>query len=104
MSKTHDGLGPSCGDLMRPDVVWFGEALDEDVLHRSMLAARAADVCLVIGTSALVYPAASIPDITAGSGGSVIEINLEPTALSPRADVSLFGPAGERLPALLSPG
>lgn len=95
---------PSCGDLMRPDVVWFGEALDEDVLHRSMLAARAADVCLVIGTSALVYPAASIPDITASSGGSVIEINLEPTAQSPRADVSLFGPAGGWLPALLGPG
>ncbi|MEM7417375.1 MAG: NAD-dependent deacylase [Gemmatimonadota bacterium] len=92
---------PQCGDLMRPDVVWFGEALDADVLEASLHAAREADVCLVVGTSALVYPAASVPDVTASMGGHVIEVNLTATPLTGSADVSLQGPAGEILPQLL---
>lgn len=92
---------PRCEELMRPDVVWFGEALDASVLDASMAAAHGADVCLVVGTSALVYPAASIPDVTAAGGGRVIEVNLTRTPLSAAADASLEGPAGQVLPELL---
>ncbi len=91
---------PRCAALMRPDVVWFGEMLDPDVLGASFDAAEAADVCLVVGTSALVYPAASVPEVTLAAGGIVIEVNLEPTPLTRRAEVSLLGEAGQLLPAL----
>jgi NAD-dependent deacetylase len=86
---------------MRPDVVWFGESLDPTVLDAAFSAAKAADVCLVVGTSALVYPAASVPDVTRSAGGGVIEVNLEPTGISPTATTSLLGPAGALLPRLL---
>ena len=92
---------PECGALLRPDVVWFGEALDPDVIGAAMDAAAGADVCLVVGTSALVHPAASIPQVTAEQGGRVVELNLDVTLLSPHAAVSLRGKAGELVPAVL---
>lgn len=92
---------PRCGALLRPDVVWFGEALDPNTLEAAMDAAHEADVCLVVGTSALVYPAASVPTVTAAGGGAVIEVNLEPTPLSRSANVSLLGRAGDLLPRIL---
>ncbi|MBT8487996.1 MAG: NAD-dependent deacylase [Gemmatimonadetes bacterium] len=91
-----------CGALMRPDVVWFGEALDPDVIGASMAAADEADVCLVIGTSAVVHPAASIPEVTRRRGGRVVEVNLEPTPVTGYADVTLLGTAGSLVPALLA--
>ena len=93
---------PDCGSLTRPDVVWFGEALDPTVIGRAFHAAEEADLCLVVGTSALVYPAASVPDVTMRRGGAVIEVNLAATPLSASARVTLSGPAGEILPALLA--
>jgi len=92
---------PSCGALMRPDVVWFGESLDPDVIGASMEAAREADLCLVVGTSAVVHPAASVPDVTRRSGGRVLEVNLEATPVTAYADVSLPGEAGKLVPAVL---
>jgi NAD-dependent deacetylase len=86
---------------MRPDVVWFGESLDPDVLGAAFTAAGEADVCLVVGTSALVYPAASVPDVTRDAGGTVMEVNLEPTPLSASAEVSLLGQAGTLIPLLI---
>ena len=74
-----------------------------DVIGASFQAAEAADVCLVVGTSALVHPAASIPAATVASGGVVVEVNLEATPLSGPDTVSVFGPAGSILPALLAP-
>ncbi|MGD2044603.1 MAG: NAD-dependent deacylase [Gemmatimonadota bacterium] len=93
---------PVCSGLLRPDVVWFGEALDADVIGAAFEAARAADVCLVVGTSAIVYPAASVPEVTVHAGGAVIEVNPESTPLTSLASVSLRGPAGELVPALLA--
>lgn len=87
--------------MLRPDVVWFGEALDPAVIGSSLDAAREADVCLVVGTSSLVYPAASVPQVTMKAGGMVIEVNLESTPLSPLATVSLRGEAGKLVPALV---
>jgi NAD-dependent deacetylase len=89
-----------CGGRLRPDVVWFGEVLDPDVLSRAFSLAVAAEVCLVVGTSTMVQPAASIPLATLRAGGSLVEVNPEPTPLSPYAAASLHGPAGELLPHL----
>lgn len=91
----------ACGALMRPDVVWFGEMLDPDVIGASMDAARQADVCFVVGTSALVHPAASIPEVTMQQGGRVVELNLDPTPISSRATVTLRGKAGNLVPEVL---
>jgi len=91
----------SCGGALRPDVVWFGEALDEAVIGAAFRAAREAEVCLVVGTSGVVYPAASVPEITRASGGSVVEVNPEETPLTRYAAVSLRGPAGSLVPHLL---
>jgi NAD-dependent deacetylase len=90
----------TCGALLRPDVVWFGEALEPGNIERAMDAARACDVLLVIGTSAVVYPAAALPRVAHGAGALVVEINVEDTPLTAEADVVLRGPAAEVLPAL----
>ncbi len=91
----------ACDGMLRPDVVWFGEPLEPEVLSHVFQVARDADLCLVVGTSSLVQPAASVPLVTQHSGGMLIEVNLEPTPLSGEAEVSLLGPAGELLPELL---
>jgi NAD-dependent deacetylase len=91
----------SCGALMRPDIVWFGESLDPAVLGEAVELASSADVCLVIGTSALVHPAAGLADLTRGAGGSVVEINVADTPLTDRATVALRGPAASIVPDLL---
>jgi NAD-dependent deacetylase len=92
-----------CGAVARPGVVWFGEPLGE-VWAEAEHAAREAAVLLVIGTSAVVYPAASLAPIAKSAGARVIEINPEQTPLSSHVDLSLRGAAGEMLPRLLNPG
>ena len=92
---------PSCAGLLRPDVVWFGEALDAGVLDEAFRLAEAADVALVVGTSSLVQPAASLPLATLRAGGKVVEVNPDPTPLTRCATVSLRGRAGSLLPGLL---
>jgi len=89
-----------CDNLMRPAVVWFGEVLPEAAWQRAIQAASAADVFLVVGTSALVYPAASLPLVAKQRGARLIEINPDPTPLSDLADLTLTGKAGEILGAL----
>lgn len=90
-----------CEGLLRPDVIWFGEALEERVLTRAVEAATGCDVCLVVGTSGLVHPAAGLPGLTLDQGGAVVEVNLDPTPLSAVATVSIRGEAGKVLPILL---
>ncbi|MGZ8413973.1 MAG: SIR2 family NAD-dependent protein deacylase [Gemmatirosa sp.] len=90
-----------CGALLRPDVVWFGEALDEADLQAAFDAAQRADACLVVGTSAVVQPAASVAAAAARAGAPLIEVNAEATPLSTFATVSLRGRAAELVPALL---
>ena len=68
-----------CGGILRPDVVWFGENLDHHLLARAQQAAMEAEVMLVVGTSALVQPAASLARMAADRGAYVIEVNLEAT-------------------------
>src|SRR5277367_369041 len=90
-----------CGGLLRPAVVWFGEPLPPQVWKAAEAAARASDLFLVIGTSAVVYPAAGLAQIAKSSGARVVEINVAATALSEEIDESLRGPSGELLPLLL---
>jgi NAD-dependent deacetylase len=93
----------ACGALLRPDVVWFGEALPTEAIRQAFDAAESCEVMLVAGTSALVQPAASLPMIAKAHGAYVVEVNLEPTALSDLADESHHGKAGDVLPRLLGP-
>lgn len=94
-------LCPNCGSPLRPDVVWFGEALPAAGLEAASEAARSCDLLLSVGTSGLVYPAASLPYEALESGATVVEVNPEPTPLSPDAHFSLRGRAGEVLPGLV---
>ncbi len=89
-----------CGALLRPHVVWFGESLETAVLRQAYAAAEACDLMLVVGTSAVVHPAASLPAIAKRGGARLIELNLERTPLSPYADEVILGPAAEELPRL----
>jgi NAD-dependent deacetylase len=91
----------SCGGLMRPSVVWFGEALPADAIHKAAMAAERCDVFLVCGTSAVVYPAAALPDRAVAAGARVIEVNLEPTPFTNYAHISLRGKCGDILPQLI---
>lgn len=90
-----------CGALLRPDVVWFGEMLPEEAMAEATRAAREAELFLAIGTSALVYPAAGLPLLAREEGAYLVEINVEPTSLTPAADEVLMGPAAAVLPDLL---
>jgi NAD-dependent deacetylase len=94
----------ACGALLRPGVVWFGEALPADALEMAFSAARQADVVVVIGTSSLVYPAAAVPQAAVSAGAFVVEVNPERTPLSEAAAVSLRGRAAELLPRLVGDG
>ncbi len=90
----------NCGALLRPDVVWFGELLPESAMRDATEAARSASVFLSIGTSAVVYPAAALPELAKGHGAYLVEINVEETPLSTLADEVIPGPAAEVLPGL----
>jgi NAD-dependent deacetylase len=90
----------NCGALLRPDVVWFGEVLPAEVLEAAFSAAATCDIMLVIGTSALVQPAATLPLIARQNGAVIIEINPQPTPLSDYVDLSLRQPAAQALPLL----
>jgi NAD-dependent deacetylase len=82
-------------------VVWFGEALPSAVLNASARAASQAEVFLVIGTSAVVHPAAGLIDIARDCGAAVAEINIDETPYSGAVSWSVRGRAGEVLPLLL---
>ena len=87
---------PACGGLARPGVVWFGEAIDPDTLDQS-LAATDCDLFLTVGTSSLVYPAASLVQQAKARRAVTAEINLEATPASGLVDITLRGPAAELL-------
>lgn len=91
----------SCGGHLRPAVVWFGEMLPVDALESAIVAAEECDVFFSIGTSSLVYPAADLWRRAKNNRTIVIEINKDPTPLTPLADYSFLGQAGEILPELV---
>lgn len=91
-----------CGALLRPDVVWFYEALPEDAWTAAERSARLCDCFLVVGTSAVVYPAAELIEIAARRGTPVLEVNPAKTPATPLSRVHLHGPSGQVLPRLLA--
>ena len=99
-----DAIPPrcSCGSMIRPDVVWFGEQLPEDRIARCYQALHTCDVILVVGTSGMVVPAAYFPAIAKQEGAQVIEINPEMSQITREADIFLQGPAGEVLPKVVT--
>ena len=91
---------PSCGALLRPNVVWFGESLDQATLNRAVELSTNCDIMFVIGTSVIVQPAASLPYFALREGALIVEINIEETLLTPHVNYFLKGKAGEILPKL----
>ncbi|WP_447976988.1 SIR2 family NAD-dependent protein deacylase [Candidatus Nitrospira bockiana] len=90
-----------CRALLRPHIVWFGEALDAEDVERSYAAVRACEVFLIVGTSGVVYPAASFAPAAKAAGAFVIEVNLDVAPYAGVADVSLQGRAKDLVPALV---
>jgi|SRR3990172_3676210 len=90
-----------CGGLLRPDVVWFGEYLPQDQFSESEKASMNADIFFIVGTSAVVYPAAGLVYIAKQSGALLVEVNVEETEVTSFVDHSFIGKAGEILPALI---
>jgi NAD-dependent deacetylase len=93
---------PACGGRLRPDVVWFGEAIPPIALERALAAAMDCDIFLSVGTSSLVYPAAGLAETAAANGATIVEVNTNPTPLAPRADFPLQGLATFWLPAIVA--
>ena len=91
-----------CGSLLRPAVVWFGEQLPPDAISQASELATTAGAMIVVGTSGLVQPAASLPFTARHHGVPVIEVNPEATPISNIADVFVKGPSGKVLPELVS--
>lgn len=92
---------PNCGGVVKSDTVMFGEPIPQDVLRRCFEEARRSDCILVVGTSALVHPAAGIPVTVDRKGGKIIEVNITPSELSRFSDVQVIARSGEALPALV---
>jgi NAD-dependent deacetylase len=91
-----------CGGLIRPDVVWFGEYLPRDQFDASYRASENADIFFIVGTSAIVYPAASLIYTAKESGAVLVEVNIEKTEVTGVVHFSLVGKSGEVLPEVLS--
>jgi NAD-dependent deacetylase len=92
---------PNCGGMLRPDVVWFEEALPAAEMDRAVKAAATCDVFLTIGTSAVVYPAAALPFTALRNSATVVEINPQPTPFTEHAHHVLAAAAGSAVPELL---
>jgi NAD-dependent deacetylase len=98
----RDGLPYcACGGIQRPGVVWFGENLPPAAVQQAVHAAETCSVFFSIGTSALVYPAAQLPQLSRAAGAYLVEINLEETPLTPLAQLFIPQAAGEVLPGLI---
>ena len=93
----------TCGNLVRPAVVWFGEMLPEAEIERAQKAALGCDLMLVVGTSGAVWPAAGLAGLARRSGAKVLIVNPEPSEIDDEAEFLLRGPAASILPPLLAP-
>jgi len=91
---------PRCQRLLRPDVVWFGEAIPPAALQASQSAMQDCDAMLIAGTAGQVYPAAGLAEPAARRGVLLVESNIERTPLSSLMDYCLLGPSDRLLPSL----
>ncbi|XP_045447061.1 NAD-dependent protein deacylase-like [Melitaea cinxia] len=92
----------NCNGLLRPHIVWFGESLESAVLEKAGEVMASCDICLVVGTSSVVYPAAMFAPQAAQRGSIVAEFNIEPTPATPDFHYYFEGPCGATLPTALS--
>jgi NAD-dependent deacetylase len=92
---------PTCGELLRPDVVWFGESLSTSALQAAVDATTHCDVFISVGTSGMVEPAASLPYEALRAGATVVEINPNPTPLTVYIPHYFAAPAGQALTELV---
>jgi NAD-dependent deacetylase len=92
---------PSCNGYLRPDVVWFGENLPAGVLEAAKERVADCQVFFSIGTSSIVYPADSLPQIALDNGAAVVEVNIQNTPLTSQATYKTDGLASEVLPILV---
>lgn len=91
----------SCGHILRPDVVWFGEALPQDVWKNAIMHAQSCDVMVIAGTSLVVSPANSLPLYAKQNGATLVEVNPENTVMSSEMDLSLRHTSASALPRLV---
>lgn len=92
---------PQCAGMVKSDTVMFGEPIPAALLRECEAQADLADVCIIAGTSATVYPAAAFPEFVLRRGGAIIDVNTDENPFTPYAAAVLRGPAGEMLPALV---
>lgn len=92
----------SCGKILRPDVVWFGESLPQDVWHDAIFHANSCDVMIIAGTSLVVSPANTLPIYAKQNNALLIEVNPELTLMSAEMDLSLQDTSANALPQLIS--
>ncbi len=104
ITDSFDELPPrcKCGKILRPDVVWFGEALPQDIWHNAINHAKSCDVMIIVGTSLAVSPANILPVLAKQNGAALIEINPEQTAMSEDMDLVLRETSANALPHLVS--
>jgi NAD-dependent deacetylase len=93
---------PECGDLLRPEVVWFGEMLPAAALERAFYLAEHCHAMIVVGTTGEVQPASTLPLIASQHGATIIDVNPNRNQITPIADIFLQGPGGEVLPQLVA--
>jgi NAD-dependent deacetylase len=93
---------PTCTGMLKPDAVLFGEQLPFDVLAESERRSRTCDLCIVLGSTLVVYPAASMPFMALQAGAKLVIVNLGPTALDEMATVCIEGKAGEMMPRIVA--
>ena len=104
ISSSFSELPPmcKCGSILRPDVVWFGESLPQDVWQAAISEASSCDVMIVVGTSLAVSPANLLPVYAKQNGAILIEVNPEDTAMSGTMDISIRSSAAKALPEIVS--
>lgn len=90
----------SCGEWLRPDIVWFGDMLDAEVVDQAMEAIRRCDLLVSIGTSGVIWPAAGFPRLAREGGAHCVEVNPEATEMSSLYHETFRAPAGDILPSL----
>ena len=103
ITSTFSTLPPmcKCGNMLRPDVVWFGEALPQDTWESAIVEASTCDTMIIVGTSLAVSPANLLPVYAKQNDATMIEVNIEKTQMSSQMDLSLQEPAAKALPEIL---
>jgi NAD-dependent deacetylase len=101
LASHPDPACASCGGILKPDIVYFGEQLPADALDRAVSAARECDVFIAIGTTLSVYPVASLAGIAVEGGADLIIVNAEPTDYDRRATEVIRDPIGQAVPELV---